>query len=67
MKYLMITASRLPLALSKRQPEKAVPFGKNAYEFEEYFNDGTNRQYAFADGDRWIFEIDICDETHSLD
>lgn len=67
MKYLMITAFGLSLELSKRQAEKAVAFGKNTYEFEEYFSEGINRQYTFADGDRWIYEIDIFDETHPLD
>ena len=66
MKYVMITAFGLSLELSKRQAEKAIYFGKNTYEFE-YFNEGTNRQYTFADGDRWIYEIDIFDETHPLD
>lgn len=67
MKYFMRTAFGLSLELSKGQAEKAVAFGKNTYEFEEYFNEGINGQYTFADGDRWIYEIDIFDETHSLD
>ena len=67
MKYVMITAFGLSLELSKRQAEKAIAFGKNAYEFEEYFDESVNRQYTFADGDRWIYEIDIVDETHPVD
>lgn len=67
MKYILKTPMGLCLELSKRQAEKAVAFGKDTYEYEEYFDESVNRQYTFADGDRWVYEIDIFDETHPLD
>lgn len=66
MKYVMITAFGLSLELSKRQAEKALCFGRDTFEFEIYGED-INQQVIFADGDRWIYEIDIFDETHPLD
>lgn len=66
MKCLMLTSYGLALELNQDQALKALRFGKSKYDYDIY-QDGHNRQYTFADGDRWIYEIDIFDETHPLD
>lgn len=66
MKFLMLTSYGLSLELNQDQALKALRFGKSKYDYDIY-QEGKNRQYTFADGDRWIYEIDIFDETHSLD
>ena len=66
MKYFMLTPFGLSLELTKEQADKALCFGRSTFSFETY-GEGINKQVIFADFDRWIYEIDIFDETHPLD
>lgn len=66
MKYVMMTAFGLSLELSKAQADKVLRFGLGNYQDDTY-EEGINKQVIFIDGDRWVFEIDIFDETRPLD
>lgn len=66
MKYLLKTAFGLLLELTKDQADKALRFGVNNFAIETY-GDAVNNQAIFTDTDRWIYEIDIFDETKPLD
>lgn len=66
MKYLMLTPFGLSLELTKEQADEALLVGKRKFNFEVY-GEGINKQVIFSDFDRWIYEIDIFDETHPLD
>lgn len=66
MKYVMITAFGLYLELTKDQADKALRFGLGNY-YDETYQEGINKQVIFTDTDRWVYEIDIFDETCPLD
>ena len=68
MKYILLTPCGLCLELTGQQVYKCITFGKNVYKCDISQDDETgNIQALFIDGDRWIYEIDIFDETHPLD
>lgn len=66
MKYILLLPCGLCLELTKAQASKVLRFGDDTFESEDY-GEASNEQIIFADGDRWVFEIDIFDETHPLD
>ena len=68
MKYILLTPCGLCLELTSRQAYKCITVGKDLYKYDISQDDETvNIQALFIDGDRWIYEIDVFDETHPLD
>lgn len=68
MKYLLLGPSGLSLEITQEQANKALRYGRRFYQEDFYKDEETgNSQSLFTDGDRWVYEIDIFDETHPLD